>query len=467
MLSRRTLLKLSGLAAASASLPVLAQDLAAPDYKLEIAPLTWELSPRHSLKTLAYNGQIPGPLLRFKEGQPVTIDVTNRSDREDVVHWHGLHLPAAVDGAMEEGTPMIAAGASARYTFTPTPAGFRWYHTHTTAGGDLTLAQYGGQHGFLMIAPRDDPGRYDQEFFLNLHDWGGHLLANGDGSMNVSYDLSTINGKIMGAGEPLRVKQGQRVLLHVLNSSATDPHWISFSGHTLRIIALDGNPVPLPQDVPMLRLAPAERACVVVEMNNPGTWILGEVRKHVQKAGMAIVVEYAGHSGTPQWQQPSDLIWNYEQFSFAPSDPAQSTPGATAPPIVIPLVFESKFRGHGAMEKWTINGKSYPDNGPVPLKQGQRYRLRFINKSLDDHPVHLHRHSFELKSLNAAIPGYKNSLGKGNGSSTSGILKDTVIVDAQTQAEVEFTANHPGATLFHCHQQDHMDMGFMMLFNYV
>src|ERR1700684_3122029 len=126
MLSRRSLLKLSGLTAASASLPALAQELAAPDYKPETAPVTWELGPRHTIKTVAYNGQIPGPLLRFKEGQPVTIDVTNRSTREDVVHWHGLHIPPAVDGAMEEGTPMLAPGASTRVTFTPNPTGFRW-----------------------------------------------------------------------------------------------------------------------------------------------------------------------------------------------------------------------------------------------------------------------------------------------------------------------------------------------------
>jgi FtsP/CotA-like multicopper oxidase with cupredoxin domain len=463
MISRRSLLKLSGLAAASASLPALAEELAAPDFKLEIAPLTWELGPHHSVKTVAYNGQVPGPLLRLKEGQPVTIDVTNRSSREDVVHWHGMYLPPAVDGAMEEGTPMLAPGASTRISFTPNPAGFRWYHTHTTAGGDLTLAQYGGQHGLLMIEPRDNPGRYDQEFFLNLHDWGGHLLANADGAMNASYDISTINGKMMGAGAPLRVRQGQRVLLHVLNSSPTEPHWVSLSGHTLRVIALDGNPVPQPQDVPMLRLGPAERATCLVEMNNPGVWVLGEVRKHVQKAGMAIVVEYANQSGSPQWQQPNDLIWNYQQFGAAQA----ATAHGDAPAIVIPLVFESKFRGHGAMEKWTINGKSYPDNGPVPLKRGQRYRLRFVNKSLDDHPVHLHRHTFELKVLGAAIPGYKGSVGKGAGIATSGVMKDVVIVDAQTQAEVEFTANHPGLTLFHCHQQDHMDMGFMMLFDYV
>jgi FtsP/CotA-like multicopper oxidase with cupredoxin domain len=325
------------------------------------------------------------------------------------------------------------------------------------AMGDLTRAQYSGQHGFLMIEPRDNPARYDQEFFLALHDWDGHLLASDDGAMNPHYNVSTINGKTMGAGEPLRVKQGERIVLHVLNSSPTEPHWVALAGHGLRVVALDGNPVPSPQTVPMLRLAPAERVCAIVEMNNPGIWVLGEVRKHLQAAGMAVSVEYANQSGAPQWQQPTDLIWNYQQFAAAHSDDK-----AADSPVIIPLVFESKFRGHGAMELWTINGKSYPDASAAPLQSGQRYRLQFVNKSMDDHPLHLHRHSFELHRLGAPLGAGKNPAPN----RIRGIVKDVVLVDSQTQADVDFTADNPGATLFHCHQQNHMDLGFMMLFNY-
>jgi FtsP/CotA-like multicopper oxidase with cupredoxin domain len=456
MFSRRDLLKCSGLVGL-APFRAFARDLERPDYKIDIAPVTLDLSPRRRLKTTAYNGQVPGPLLRLKENQPVTIEVSNRTDRPEVVHWHGLFIPPDADGATEEGTPLIAPNSSARYTFTPRPAGFRWYHTHTMAMNDLTQAQYSGQHGFLMIEPRVDPARYDQEFFLALHDWDGYLLASDDGAMNPSYNVATINGKAMGFGEPLRVKQGQRILLHVLNSSPTEVHWIAFAGHTLRVVALDGNAVPTPQDVPMLRLAPAERVCVLVEMNNPGVWVLGEVRKHVQALGMGITVEYENRAGAPRWQQPNDLAWNYEQFAAA------SIPEATTEaPVVIPLVLESKFKGHGAMEAWTINGKSYPDAAVAPLIRGRRYRLQFINKSVDAHPLHLHRHSFELRTLGVPLVADQHAVIKEIG----GIMKDVVLVDAQTRAEVEFTADNPGASLFHCHQQNHMDLGFMMLLEY-
>jgi FtsP/CotA-like multicopper oxidase with cupredoxin domain len=135
--------------------------------------------------------------------------------------------------------------------------------------------------------------------------------------------------------------------MHVLNSSPTEIHWIALAGHSLQVLALDGNPVPSPRIVPMLQLAPAERASVLVLMDNPGVWVLGEVRRHVQQLG----------------------IWNYEQFAATQA----ATPSSDLP-IVVPLVFEAKFRGHGAMEGWTINGQSYP-TGVAPLTRGTRYRL--------------------------------------------------------------------------------------------
>jgi FtsP/CotA-like multicopper oxidase with cupredoxin domain len=389
MISRRDLLKLSAAAAVSPVLPAVPQDSSPPDYTLEIAAVTLDLSPRHKLRTVAYNGQAPGPLLRLREGQPVTIEVANHTDHPEVVHWHGLLLPPAVDGSIEEGTPPIAPHARARYSFTPRPAGFRWYHTHASAMDDLTRGQYSAQHGLLMIEARDNPGQYDQEFFLALHDWEGHLSVSEDGAMNPSYAVSTINGKTLGSGEPLRVRQGERILLHVLNTSPTEVHWVALAGHELRAVALDGNPVPTPRSVPMLRLAPQS-------------------------------------------------------------------------PILVPLVFESKFRGHGAIEGWTINGKSYPDTGSAPLIQGQRYRLQFINKSRDDHPLHLHRHNFELRSLGRSL----DATARPAANRIRGIIKDVVLVDSRTLAEVDFIADQPGPTLFHCHQQSHMDFGFMMLFNY-
>ncbi len=450
-LTRRRFTQLSGLTAGSLAIRAAAQAAPAPDVSLVIAPYTLEASPRHHIKTLAYNGQIPGPLLRMREGQQQTVQIQNLADEPEVVHWHGLFLPSALDGAMEEGTPMIAAGASTHYTMTPRPVGFRWYHTHTFAGKNLTKAQYGGLHGFLLIEPRDHPASYDREVFLALHDWRGQFLSSDDGSMNPVYDVTTINGKMLGFGDPIKVRQGERVMMHILNSSPTEVHWISCSGHSFHVIALDGNLVPEPQTVAMLRLCPAERVSAIVEMKNPGVWVLGEVRKHIQATGMGIVIEYAASSGKPTWTQPEQLVWSYS--AFAQADKTAATTSAKT----LELTFDSKFQGHGNEELWRINGLPYPQNSTPehsPLLQtGERYRLLLRNKSMDDHPMHLHRHTFEIKRLE-------------DGVAIAGLRKDVVLVHAGKTVEVEFVADNPGDTLFHCHQQDHMDRGFMMVFKY-
>ena len=446
MLTRRHFGQLSAMTAASAILHP-ARAAATPDATLEIAPYLLEPSPKHKIQTVAYNGQIPGPLLRMKSGREFSVEIRNRTADPELVHWHGLFLPAEIDGAMEEGTPMIAPGGTTRYSFTPAPSGFRWFHTHTFAGKNLRKAQYGGQHGLLMIEGEDQPGHFDQEVFLNLHDWEGRDSSSDDGSMNPTYEVTTINGKMLGFGEPIRVRQGQRVMMHILNSSPTEVHWVALAGHRFQVVALDGNAVPSPQTVEMLRLSPAERVSALVEMNTPGAWIFGEVRKHVQASGMGIVIEYAGASGKPVWNQPVELIWNYHQFASRQS--AQATPDTTR----IELVFDSKFQGHGAEELWRINGQSYPHTAEPILRQGQRYRLILNNASLDDHPMHLHRHRFEVRKV-AGSP------------EISGLLKDVVLVPAKSTAEIEFTADNPGRTLFHCHQQNHMDRGFMMVFKY-
>jgi FtsP/CotA-like multicopper oxidase with cupredoxin domain len=421
--------------------------VASADFTLEIAPYVLEASPRHRFQTVAYNGQVPGPLLRLKQGREVTVEVHNRSPDAEIVHFHGLFLPVATDGAMEEGSPMIAPGASTRLTFTPDPVGFRWFHTHTMAGNDLRKAQYGGQHGFMLIEGSANAGRYDREVFLALHDWGGQMMPSADGSAMPMYDVSTINGKMLGFGEPIRAKQGERMMLHVLNSSPTEVHWVALAGHKFQVVALDGNDLGRVQTVEMLRLAPAERVSAMVEMNAPGVWVLGEVRKHVQAAGMGIVVEYANSAGDAKWIQPRELVWDYMQFAAKAEDAASA-----GEVIEIPLVFDSRFKGHGNEEEWTINGKSYPETSAQQLHEGTRYRLAMKNLSNNDHPIHLHRHTFEVTNV--------------GGTAMRGLMKDVVLIPAKSTSAVEFVANHPGNTLFHCHQQDHMDRGFMMVFRY-
>lgn len=155
-------------------------ETAPADYILRIASTPVEIAPKHIVSTIAYNGQFPGPLLRFKEGQAATVEVHNDTDSPEQLHWHGPIVPADVDGAAEEGTPFIPARRVRRIVFTPRPAGFRFYHTHNRAGADLHARQYSGQVGPVYIEPKYEPGGHDREVFLILKEFDPSFSQGGD-----------------------------------------------------------------------------------------------------------------------------------------------------------------------------------------------------------------------------------------------------------------------------------------------
>jgi FtsP/CotA-like multicopper oxidase with cupredoxin domain len=262
----------------------------------------------------------------------------------------------------------------------------------------------------------------------------------------VGYQYATINQHMMGAGEPIRVKQGQRVLMRLLNASATENVVLALPGHTFKVIAMDGNAVPNPVAVEVLSLAVAERVDAVVEMNAPGVWVLGSTLAEARKMGLGVVVEYAGKSGPPVWNEPTSTAkWDYAQFALAAP--------AAEPDETITLTFHDIGPQNGAkFDTWTINNKSWPDAEPIKVTKSKRYRLLLRNGSGDQHPIHLHRHTFEVAKIGSR--------------QLSGLRKDVINVMPLETVAVDFTADNPGDTLLHCHQQLHMDYGFMTIIKY-
>jgi FtsP/CotA-like multicopper oxidase with cupredoxin domain len=424
------------------------------DYTLRIAPVALELAPGRTITTTGYNGTVPGPALRLREGRPVTINVVNDAGYPDIVHWHGLYLPPVQDGATEEGSPIIPVGESRIYSFTPRPTGTRWYHSHAMAMTDLTRSTYSGEFGFLIIEPAaGDPGRYDREILLAARHWEGswvsmqdvHKGPPPDNGLEVMYHAATLGERMLGHDAPIRVRAGERVLFRLLNASASMDVSLALSGHRFTVIALDGNAVPRPASVEVLKLDVAERADVIVEMNNPGVWVFGSTDDEDRNMGMGVVIEYENRRGEPQWIKPAMNDWAYA--SFAASAPAK------APDETIKLTFEKVPGGRGGYNRWTINGKSWPDTNPLfAVREGRRYRLLLNNNSGDTHPVHMHRHTFEVTNV--------------RGTSMSRLMKDTISLPRYSTAEIDMLADDPGATFFHCHHQDHMDEGFAGLITY-
>jgi FtsP/CotA-like multicopper oxidase with cupredoxin domain len=227
------------------------------DFTLRIAPVSVELAPGQTIRTVAYNGRVPGPVLRMKEGKRISVDVFNDTDVPELVHWHGQQVSAEADGAEEQGSPLVPAHGHSRISFTPKPAGTRWYHTHSMAMDDLTRGAYSGQYGFLLVEPKSQPGNYDQETFLAGRHWEPSILHRGapNNDWTIDYKSCTLADRALGFGDPIRVRQGQKVLFRILNADATRQLNLALPGHKFQVIALDGNPVPTPKAVDLLTVA--------------------------------------------------------------------------------------------------------------------------------------------------------------------------------------------------------------------
>jgi FtsP/CotA-like multicopper oxidase with cupredoxin domain len=429
------------------------EPISGTNFTLQIGPTLVKLARKFAASTTGYNGTSPGPLLRMREGVPVAVNVFNDTDVPEFVHWHGLLLAADADGAAEEGTPPVPPHGSRRYTFVPRPAGTRWYHTQVSAGMDLSRGLYTGQFGFVYVEPQSELGRYDQELFLALHEWQPFYQNNAKSTpqaqasrgLDVGYRIFSINDHALYGGEPIRVRQGQRVLFHLLNASATEYRRLALPGHRFQVTALDGNPVPQPQPVHAIELGPGERVDAIVEMNEPGVWILGSSRDDDRKNGLGVVVAYDGHGGPPTWLPPPDSHWDYGLFGLPAPRPA--------PDETIRLVFgQVAALSAGSFSRWTINGKSFPQTDPLRVRAGVRYRLVMHNQTDEPQTMHLHRHLFELTRV--------------AGIATSGIMKDTVVVPALGEVAVDFLADQPGPALLRCQQQNHGDFGLMALLEY-
>ena len=448
------------------------------DYTIRIGTGLVEVADQQIISTTTYNGQFPGPLLTFKEGKRAIVDIHNDTDTPEQLHWHGQFIPADVDGAAEEGTPYIPPHGMRRETFIPGPSGFRFYHTHTVARENLNAAQYTGLVGPVFIESENRSVNYDRVEFMVLKEFDPYFMRGGDmpsdfltGHMvpelmtmgenadkessikvkgfEVGYKIFTINGKKLGHGKPIHVKYGEKILFHILNGSASETRSIALPGHAFKVIELDGFPVPNPSEVPVLWIGTAERVSAIVEMKNPGVWVMGDLADDDRRNGMGAVIQYANHKGQPQWVKPKPFKWDYTRFG-------KHSQHTSEPDEIIKMTFAKQQAADKGFNRWTINGVAFDMMNMKPmfhLKEGKRYRLQMRNASDDIHPMHLHRHSFEITKV--------------GGKYTSGIVKDVAMLGGYQEMEVDFVANNPGLTLFHCHMQLHMDFGFMALFDYI
>lgn len=223
-------------------------------FELTAQPMQWETEPGRRVEAWAYNGQVPGPQIRVREGDRVRVIVKNQLPESTAVHFHGVLVPNSQDGVPFITQPPIKPGQSHTYEFVARNAGSHMYHSHHNAAKQVGL----GLLGAFVIEPRTSKAveRADIDYVMILND-GLHGY--------------TLNGKSFPATEPITARLGQRVRVRFMNEGMMI-HPMHLHGMPMLVIAKDGYPQPMPWKCDTLNIAPGERWDVIVECDNPGVW---------------------------------------------------------------------------------------------------------------------------------------------------------------------------------------------------
>jgi len=479
-ISRRSLLRAGGgLALAAVLRPWPAHATASANYRIEAAPAEASLrgdDPSRT-KVWAYNGTVPGPVLRIRQGEPVRILVENRLGEETTVHWHGIRLPVAMDGVPGISQPPIKPGEVFTYEFTPPDAGSFWYHPHMDS-----LQQIGRGLSGALIVEEQAPPAVDRDLVWMLADWrlsdddriiggfGNTMEAMMSGRIG---NAVTLNG-VVSAGEPMRA--GERIRLRLVNGALARIMALRFEGHRPLVVAIDGQPCdPHEPDDGRIVLGPAMRTDVLIDME-------GEAGGRYQVVddfydGLAYPLTELAYDMAPLRAHPLDAP------RVLPRNPLPEPDLSTAERHELVLqggmmgggmmaglggmssgqggMMGSGMMGNGGMNMggmgapaWAINGSSMTGDGQagmtplLTLKRGQSYLLTLRNQTAWWHPIHLHGHSFRVLSRNgAAVPHH--------------LWGDTVLISPREAVEIAFVADNPGDWMIHCHVMDHQVSGLM------
>ncbi|MEO8187188.1 MAG: multicopper oxidase family protein [Burkholderiaceae bacterium] len=430
----------------AASEPALVQaSLVAATASAQLVP-----APRPSTEVWAYDGQVPGPMLRLRQGDRLRVQVTNHLDQDTTVHWHGIRLPNAMDGVPNLTQPPIGPGGTFVYEFTLPDAGTFFYHPHVRGYEQVSR----GLAGALIVEERE-PIQVDREQVWVLGDWRLNRDASIRGGFGKFMDVShngrvgntvTINGKV---ADTFRVRAGERIRLRLINAASARIFALEFRGHRPMVIALDGQPVePHAPEGGAVILAPAQRADVVIDMlDAPGS------RHPIQDrfyAGLEYQLVELGYADEPPLRaKPLAASIRLPANRLAEPDLAR----AERHEIAFSGGMQGNMGGMSPGKAWALNGVSKGCGDSVAvfdplliLRLGRSYVLRLVNDTAWHHPMHWHGHSFRVILRDGRPTTHREWL-------------DTVLLAPRESAEIAFVADNPGEWMFHCHVLDHQAGG--------
>ncbi|MBA2690590.1 MAG: multicopper oxidase family protein, partial [Burkholderiales bacterium] len=400
-----------------------------------------------------------------RQGERLSVAVTNDLPQDTTIHWHGVRVPNAMDGVPHLTQKPIAPGEQFIYEFDLKDSGSYWYHPHERSHEQVTRGLFGA-----LIVEEKKPPAVDRDVVWLLNDWRLRPDATLHSDFDNLHDMThagrigntvTLNGRFANRGNSFEVRAGERIRLRLINAASARIFSLAFSGHRPIIIAYDGQAVTphLPPGERIV-LGPATRVDCLVDCR-----------------------------GRPQERfDVTDDFYRDRAYRIAElvyRDEAPLAAGRFAPPTMLPanrlpepdikgaarhqIVFEGgamgglraatvdgknmpideMLRGEGLA--WSINGIAQRHHTHAPLlafKRGQHVLLMMKNDTVWHHPIHLHGHSFRVISRN----GRPSELRE---------WRDTVLMEPKESMEIAFVADNPGDWMFHCHILQHQQGGMM------
>lgn len=438
-----------------------------------------------SVPVWTFNGSVPGPQIRVKVGEDVKVKLVNELPDPVTIHWHGIPVPNNMDGIPGITMNAVQPGENFVYEFTAEDTGTYWYHSHQDGVNQVDKGLYGS-----FVVEDKTQEEIDRDYTLVLDEW----MSNPD-SMNMEneatesdsdnmegmdhegmdmesdmesesgnmegmdhdmseYDIFTINGKSGASITPLPVTEGEKVRIRLVNAGFMS-HSIHLHGHDFKVVSSDGQEITNPQTIrdQSISIAPGERYDIEFTADNPGDWLL-ECHGDMQGTdGMKIAIQYEDFDGaTADKSNNQEELETFDLAAYGEKEPGVLTLNQD---YDVSYTMDLNTRMAEGGTEYTINEEVFPETENIKVNEGDLVKVKLVNNSMmDDHPMHLHGHFFQVLSKNGEpIQG-------------SPILKDTLNLKPGEEYEVAFIADNPGNWLFHCHDLHHASAGMVTQVQY-
>lgn len=424
-------------------------------FHLTAAPAMVELAAGTRVHAWAFDGSVPGPTLRVRQGDLVQVTLDNRLPVGTTLHWHGLELPNGQDGVPGITQDPVPPGATAVYSFVAGQAGTYWYHSHQHAVVQVDRGLYGA----LIVEPRGAaPAAVDQ--VLVLDEWPLGLERPSPapaGSPDMAaYVTYTANGRTGRSIVPIRFQPGQRVRLRIVNAGYLT-HLLHFRGLSVTIAEVGGRPVSgtTPTDA-VLPLAASDRISVDFTAPAQPAWLmLADGLPPAEDVAVPLLPEAAAVPPPPSPARAGAALdlYGLQASALQPVWPPDAVPNRR-----FTLRLSEDFApGPGPRDpagvRYLVNGQAYPNVPLLTVRRGDFVEITLVNAGQYEHPIHVHGHSLQLLARDALpLPG--------------ALVVDTALVGPGSTLTVGFRADNSGWWMLHCHQLHHSLGGMMLLIDY-